>query len=738
MISEKRRVSSKRSTFIILFGLFIFFSSCVLSGELKNLDEFYSSASNTLLIYPTVGPAAIQQKNVKKAIESYAQFLRQFGPVDVVKDTAFIPSESKVQLIFGTEQTNAFLRDHSDQLLAKIGSSVVSLAGKSWPNNDLGMIFLNPFKEGLMGVYYLPDLSFLERIRWVSHGSTEFLVFNSVSFYDSEKQYLAAGFFSKNNSPWTIEKSTFSEKVPIENMVVVNQVMEPGLFQPGDILQFCGKTPVKASNFLYLLDTLDPKGVFPFTILRSGKYMNIRIPMKAFSTIFFTYVPETIPSLSEEEWKTEARRIISMFTDSYIDPFDFMRSDEFKKACQNLAPPTASSSRNLLEFYLSLARFASAFNDGHVYINDELLKKFLISDLLRSNRFVFPFQPIIDGGKIFIPQNSLGLPIGGEIVQINDRKTEAILNNMALFTSGDTLAHKYSNFSRDSFPIFYYLSYGEESKFSLKILIDRKILEVELGAKSFYKGENMISSRDLPLIQEIASGVLLLRIDSFSFGNKMVKMINSAFENLGQKQIQNLVIDIRRNGGGNTNSLNILLAKLLDEPYRVYKMSRSKRSIYAEKDGVDFDLEHSYGQRYLHTVQKTFAGGKDVFDGRIFVLTSPTTFSTAFDCAAVLRERRQAILIGEAPGGKIIQSGSHFREQVLNGGMFISCPYQDFLPDMKCAKDYSSTPSDLVLEPDHKVTMTTETVKKNLDPCLEFIKDLLKNDMTFKHLYREK
>ena len=723
----------------LVFGM-LFSSSPANAGEVNSLNAYYETFPNLILVYPTLDLSTASQTEVLMDVESYAKFLRQWGKVTVIKDADFSMSQSPEDGVFiiGTEHSNAVLKKYKNELSAKCNGKVFSFFGRKWFCEDIGAIFLSSLENRLAIALYLPDLRFLRRFSDVFHGSTEFLIFNSVCFSGDPQVFIAKGNFKKTGKSWNIDENSLKEMDPIDEMVVVALPAKGSLLRKGDILKTLDGNVLKRSTFFYIVGRLNEKNVYEMSILRAGKTISLKIAPKEINDSKMAFFPMKIPQFLESKLVAEFARLKGIFQECYIDSFDRLVFNSFPVVFPKAPSTTGNSKVSLLDFYKSLARFASAFHDGHTYINTDQLRAFLQADvLLRAGR-LFPFQPVIGGTKLFVPENSFHISKGSEILKINGRPTVDVLAKLAEYSSGDTLSHQCSEFAFKGFSDFYCLAFGEEAVFVLELKTGEKLVSVTIPAVGLFDREVLSHQSDRDPVSEIASGLLLLRIDSFSTGKEFSTLVDTAFKKLMDKEIANLAIDLRRNGGGSTEALCELFSHLVSSDYQIYKMCRVVRSKLGEKEGLVFEESTPYGKKTIYQITSRDSGGKDVFSGRVFVLIGPQTFSTAFDCAVMLKELRGAVLVGEAAGGRMVQSGSHLQVPVLSHGMTISVPYKDFLPNLKSLKDFASTPFELVVEADYEVSETEKSIQSGLDPCVEFLKDFLRREKQFRSLHQNK
>ncbi|MFC1743519.1 S41 family peptidase [Candidatus Riflebacteria bacterium] len=720
-------------TFLLFFT---FFTN--LHADINSINDYYGISKKQVLVFPTLNLTESMQKKVRMWVKNYGAFLAQWGDITIISDQEFQfkKNETRVLYFIGTENTNSVLKNYKEELLAKTDKEGLSLCGKNWPDRDIGAFFLNQFHEKLALVFYLPDLNYLEQISRVFHGGTEFIIFNSLSFGNNPDFFLARGFFNKKGSQWKISETGYTERIPQDLLIFVSEIRESTPLNVGDVLRSIEQKKIFSSTIDKIYKSSDKEKKLALTVLRDGKEKQFNLTLdEIFRPIQFDYCPESILQIPQNHVQEEFDRVIEKFKGAYVDTFDYKKTEDFRRACRQLKDLEPSETVSIIEIIKKLAQFASKCNDGHVYINHRQLKSFLMTGYALNGYKVFPFQPIISAGKILIPENSFNLPVGSQLIKMDQFNYHELLDLLAHLNSGDTRANKLSSLARDSFSDFLFLTSGEKKQFQLDLLSEGKIIKRVIQAVPFYKRENQLLEEKWEPILKLDSETLVLRLDSFAHTPDFSKTVNKAFKVFARNKMKNLVIDIRQNGGGSTRALNLLLAHLIRGKYRVYKMTRNIRCKEAENEGFEFEDDVPYGQRTHYNITSQFDGGTKQFMGKVFLFTGPKTFSTAFDCTAVLKERLNAFIIGQPAGGKIAQSGNHFRLSLFKRGLDITVPYKDFLPDMQTVKDYQSPEASTVLQPDLSVEMTEEAIKNKTDPCVSALKKYLKFHNSFEKLH---
>ncbi|MBU1106720.1 MAG: hypothetical protein KKB51_08655 [Candidatus Riflebacteria bacterium] len=712
-----------------IIGIFCFLliSSACFSSPCT-INEYYESGNNQTLVVPSLGLGAEANQKVVEKANLLSNFLKQFGPVKIVLDTEFSPESNEVVFIFGTEKTNAFLARNKDFLPVRYENQTLKFYNKELAGKNNWAIFLNPFPEGKFLVFYMPDLTKLERAMDVNHGATGFCIFAENSFSIPGESFLAEGNFLECAEKWQIDDLSVRENTLTAMLLVVsgNRGDNQDL-KPGDILLKVNDRKLYSSNCSDLFGSLAEDKSHELLIRRKGQQTKVNFTLSDLKTINYQYYYEKIPKISSEFFLKECHRVVKSFEDAYVDSFDFMKSQKFQKTCEDLTSEPKTKDLSLLEASRRLMKFASGFNDGHIYTNFYKLKELLESDFLQRNINIFPFQPIISGSKLFVPKNSLGLNAGSEIVRFGDLNTNVVLQKMAMTTCGETFANKLSSFASDEFSYYFYLAFGAKTSFSLTLNFQNHLSEVLIKPVPFWEVENNVKVEGQVILKPLSKETLYLKLDYFQQNQEFSDMLTSLDKEFKKNTIKSLVIDIRENGGGNSMALEDLLCKLTSAKFRVYNGGRVKKSKLAESlAGAQFENGMAYGEKKAYMYSDDTTGNENAFKGRVYLVIGPKTFSTAFDCASVLKEMKRAILIGEPCGGRIIQTGNHFKLNLFKHLVTLSIPYKDFLPWGKKFKDFSYPKPNELIKPDFYAEVTESSIVAKIDPCLEVVEKLEK------------
>ncbi len=271
---------------------------------------------------------------------------------------------------------------------------------------------------------------------------------------------------------------------------------------------------------------------------------------------------------------------------------------------------------------------------------------------------------------------------GTLITAINGISNRTLIEKMFGYLSEDGYANN-NNYIRLSanFPYYHRNIYGTEPVYNISY-IDRwgnektDSVPVYITPKDSILRDSMtkVERKNLPKEKKIllyrslqidsSKKFAVMNLNTFSKG-KLRRFFRKSFKYLRKENINNLVLDIRSNGGGNVSSSTLLTKYISRKPFKIadtlFTKSRSLRpySKYIKgkffnnvemffiasrrKDGLYHikSMEHK-----LHNPKK-----KNHYNGEVYVLTNGPTFSASTLFCNAIKGQPGIQLLGEETGG---------------------------------------------------------------------------------------
>jgi C-terminal processing protease CtpA/Prc len=222
---------------------------------------------------------------------------------------------------------------------------------------------------------------------------------------------------------------------------------------------------------------------------------------------------------------------------------------------------------------------------------------------------------------------------------------------------------------------FDYLEYGMDSRKTVVaegVSIEERerslMKEYNLDEKAWFK----TPSPKFEIDKESSYATLTI---SRSFYDKDVdsdfdSVLAAAFRSIRERKIENLILDLRNNEGGDERQQMELMSYLYGKSFKLYQNIylshldfRPLKPVILERDSsaLLFNNEDGYMRKinenlwinnYEYSDNLQLKEPKsDVFRGRLYVLMNGTCFSSAADLISDLKRTTNAVFIGEESGG---------------------------------------------------------------------------------------
>lgn len=314
----------------------------------------------------------------------------------------------------------------------------------------------------------------------------------------------------------------------------------------------------------------------------------------------------------------------------------------------------------LRDIFRIFAQFVAQFKDGHTYVS--ITDQF--SEYLAKGGKVVPIFVSFDDEQITILADVEGkLSQPGKLISLNGISAGDLKEEILKMVSFERASFGYASASL-LFHLYCWVIFGERESFIVEFLTRQgELRKIELESVDFEKyrtkREQMNISGKLWDFS-IIDGTAVMTINTFSsvYEKDLKQFIEQSFEQIKKEDIQNLIIDLRKNGGGSSEIGEYLYSFISDKPYRVYAEVHIKYSDDAIKKLKIFDPLLLFRVKVLN--QKIIVHRADfkrvrkndlLFNKNVYVLVGPRTFSAAADFAAMVKDLKAATVVGEETGG---------------------------------------------------------------------------------------
>ncbi len=412
--------------------------------------------------------------------------------------------------------------------------------------------------------------------------------------------------------------------------------------------------------------------------------------------------------------------------------------------------------------------------EGSLHNNTSIPNK-IWQNLRKENHGYFPLPIKWIEGKWLINFEKGEVPLGAEVVSINDILISEVIQNINKYytTDGENLTGKRIGI-RTHFARYFRLNYGLKDSFKIQYKnSNSQSLEIKtinsVSYADYYKHFKNRYSKPFDQIyyadlnkkynfKRIDSLTSILTLNSFAIGEnsestehlKFVKYLDSLFIKIKKSNIKNLIVDIRNNGGGtDPNELvpyEYLTKRKFSEnksawvsfqkiPYLKYietKVPRFLRPLGVIKYNKYFKQEFSiskngkFYQGSLSEDHKIRKPNKNAFTGNIYLLVNPEVASAGSNFGSLLASNDNVIIIGEETMGGYYGHNGH-------------TPMSYILPKSKITTTFSvvnleqyviENPNQIYgrgIVPDYNIPQTYGDYLNQIDTQMSFVLDLIKS-----------
>jgi hypothetical protein len=342
---------------------------------------------------------------------------------------------------------------------------------------------------------------------------------------------------------------------------------------------------------------------------------------------------------------------------------------------------------------------------------------------------------------------------GTKLLSLNGRNAQSFIDTFSAHISGDGYGKQFasqlvsSNFGNyyknilglDSlYQVAYINAAGERADTILKNLmpadfnLEKKVAATPIKppSKRQIRKSQLADRRSLQI--DTATKTAFIRLSSFS-GAGTGQFIRKSFRTINQASVNNLVIDLRTNGGGSVKNSTLLTRYLSDHAFRIADtVARPTHTIRYKKY---IQQAWAYQLLFLFSNSKREDGKyhfrrfekkvwqpleKNHFGGDVFLVQGGYSFSAATLVLGELKGQKNVRLLGEETGGAYYGNSAMMIPSITlpNSKLRISLPLYRLVIN-------NSRPKGVGVVPDIPVPPSSEAIKRGVDPKIDRIRLLI-------------
>lgn len=474
----------------------------------------------------------------------------------------------------------------------------------------------------------------------------------------------------------------------------------------------------KRPSLTALLFKLIPAILSLFMFVQAGAQSDILYYKTAPRDFAKTKIPKKLLQEDMLLWQ-------KVMEESHVNPYHAISATALQQLQKDILKELPDSVTHFQASF-AISRLIGALDEGHLGFSTNR-----VSDSLFSYHGVrFPYQLFeINDGSLVV-QRDLGsgfqLPAFSRIIEVNGVPVKQLYEKYSKLFGGLELWRKLmvKNYWRK----LLFLD-GLESPFKIKAINGNDTLNFTKAGYTYDQTDSLgkILSAEQPVFKPFSFRFLENNIALIEFNTMNGKLKDSfsvflrdAFNQINQKKANGVIIDIRKNGGGDSGLGDTLLSYITNKPYRNasgMKMRISKHSkAIAELRGANDpfkDWDNGKLYEYKVTDLKKPEDNPLRYNGKVAVLIGTGTFSSANMLTNAIKDYQLATLVGEKTAEPANDFGEIMYFMLPNTYIVAPTAIKMFMRANGNENDFDG------IKPDIEVTNSSEDILRKRDRVLE-------------------
>lgn len=399
-------------------------------------------------------------------------------------------------------------------------------------------------------------------------------------------------------------------------------------------------------------------------------------------------------------------------------------------------------------------------------IHNNLFYPDTLKKQLEAQPVFFPLPVLCLNNELHSASSLGGVPLACKIVSVNGMKAEELLEKASFYrsTDGYNKTEKYASMAGVISSWYMYLALGPHDEFVVAYEDNQQqVKQVTLPAVPYKTFKEAHAARHAKHLQEfeenytfefidsLNAGILTVNTFALGWGDepshvRYVSFLDSVFTFLNQRGVEHLVVDVRKNGGGNNPNQTLLFSYLTERQFRMTttgytifnQVHHKEHYVATMPDEIKLGeamLQEQYsvqrdGKFYLaDKYNPVFSPQQNRFQGNQYLLVSPDVASAGSLFASMVKSDQKAQVIGEETGGGYLWHTGNF-------GMVYRLPYSGLLLKfsiVSLAQDVKPLSDQKIgqgIIPHVEVKLTREDYLQGRDTQLEWVLNTIYQQVT--------
>jgi hypothetical protein len=456
--------------------------------------------------------------------------------------------------------------------------------------------------------------------------------------------------------------------------------------------------------------------------------------------------PDPEQRFTPEELRADFAAMYEGLQSAAFDLYAFTPKAELDRAFAEFSK-TLDEPMPLLKAQIRFQEFAALVRMGHARVD---FPYNVWSQRLKDGGKAFPLGIRVVDGKTMIAQNKSGLDAimrGDEIVKMNGRPMPQWLKRTERYVSAET-SYMADSLMEFDFPMYLWVESGPLDDFELVLgNAQRDAQKVRVPARTAAEMKAFAAEQPPSLNLEEPMREAKLLADKIGYlrpgpfynaeantgaeqwdNSGFRRFVDDAFTKFNAEGVEQLIIDLRGNPGGDNLFSDVMVAWFADKPFRFFsqfEVKVSPQSTQSNADRLVNDAEAAgpVSRQYAELYANASPGDvvkfemplveprkNERFRGKVFVLIDRQSYSNTVAVAALVQDYKFGTIIGEESSDMATTYGAMEKFKLPRTGMLVGYPKAHIVrpngdrrsrgvtPDIAIKIPVVETPDDEVLQ----------------------------------------
>ena len=388
------------------------------------------------------------------------------------------------------------------------------------------------------------------------------------------------------------------------------------------------------------------------------------------------------PAHSPSALREDLAWLVKTMLEVGVKPFAYVDRNAWM-ARRDGVMATMTSPMSVWDFWLHAGPLFAALNDGHAGVAPLQAYKAART----GGALGFPLIADVHPEGLFVAQRTIDdIPPGTQLLAIDGVDSASIVQTLLGLTGGQSPSLRMA-FAGGTLGVFLYATGGERPSYTvrLRFLDGRTELRAvaAMSRPALLSALKTLASPQQPnyTFNRLAGGRVgymnYLRCEDY---DAFAKFLTQTCREIRKDPVDGLVVDIRSNGGGDSDLNDALWQAISDKPFVQFGATQLRVSDRLKREYGREKYVKIYGpQAWTARNGSILTSPGDApeqpkpdplrYNGPVYLLIGPGTFSSAMECAAAAKDFALATVVGQETGEPVNSTGEIYTGKSPNTGL---------------------------------------------------------------------